>query len=240
MGITQHDLTSCVWCQNCPESHVSVFPSNLSAIMSISARTLRAPQTPPHSLCPWPGAPGSSALGSQPLPGLCCSCACLQSHLLGEPWTSVGPISTFCCSDWVHPLAASGAVPGPHPQPPALQRPCGTVLCSVRTQPQFSSLFSFLFLVKFKPLSPFFLNIRPYSPLFLCPDFLPHSPQDIILAALFFSSLNLSFYDTFLFPHFSPFKSSCFLNPTSELHLIHLFKLLSPLRIVSHEIFEFR
>lgn len=38
----------------------------------------------------------------------------------------------------------------------------------------------------------------------------------------FFSSLNLSFYDTFLFPHFSPFKSSCLLNPTSKPHLIHL------------------
>ena len=185
-------------------------PSNISALVSISARTLRAliglngtdwphlepPLTPSaHG----PGAPGSSALDSQTLPGLCCRCAslqpCLWPHLLGGPWTHVVARSPAALTGWalglVHPLAVSGTVDGHHYQHPALLRPFGTVPGSVRTQPQFPSLLSFPFFVKFKALILFFLTIHPYSWSFLCSTFLLPSPQDILLAALF--SLRLEF-----------------------------------------------
>lgn len=120
--------------------------------MSIPARTLRAliglngpdwlhlgPLLTPsaHSL----GAPGSSALGTQTLPGLCFRCACLQPclwpHLLGGPWTRVVDPSASLIGwlpDLVHPLAVSGAVDGPHYQHPALLRSWGMVPWSVRAQ----------------------------------------------------------------------------------------------------------
>lgn len=116
----------------------------------------------------------------------------------------------------------TGAVERPHYQHPALLRPCGTVPWWVRAQPPFPSLASSPFFVKFKPLILFFLTIRPYSRFFLCPTLLLYSPQDILPAALVFFRLELSFYDTSLSSHFSPFMSSCLLNPFSKPHLFNL------------------
>lgn len=152
MGVTQHDLTCNVQCQNCLSRTVLkpvplLFPAmSLPSCQSLPGpwgHWLSLPGTPTHTLCPQPGAPGSSALGSQSFPRLCYSCACLQSHPLGEPWTHVGPISTFCCSDWVHPLTVSGAVAGPHQQPQLCWGPVG--LCPGQWEHSPSSLHCFPF-----------------------------------------------------------------------------------------------
>lgn len=196
-------------CYNCLESPVSrIIPSNVSALVSISARTLRAliglngtewphlepPLTPSAR---GSGAPGSSALSSQTWPGLCCRGACLWPHLLGGPWTCVVALSSAALTGWaldlVPPLAACGAVDGPRYQHPALLRSCGTVPWSVRAEPQFPSLLSFPFFLKFKPLILFFLTVCPYSRFFLYPTFLLHSPRDILLAALFLLRLEFIF-----------------------------------------------
>lgn len=201
------------------------YPSNVSALVSTSARTLRAmiglngtdwPHLAPPRTAPahGPGAPGSSVLGSQTSPGLCCSWACLQPclwpRLLGGPWAHVVALSPAAPPGWaldlVHPLAVSGAVDGPHYQHPALLRPCGTVPWWVRAQPPFPSLASSPFFVKFKPLILFFLTIHPYSRFFLRPTFFYILPRIYFQRLWFFSGLNY----LFMTPPYPPiFPHSC-------------------------------
>lgn len=138
MGVTHRDVASSVRYQTAFPGLPQIpcllaIPSNVSALVSTSARTLRGmiglngtdwphlapPRTPPAR---GPGAPGSSVWGSQPSPGLCCSWACLQPclwpRLLGGPWAHVVALSPAAPTGWardlVHPLAVPGAVDGPH------------------------------------------------------------------------------------------------------------------------------
>lgn len=95
--------------------HLLTIPTNISALVSISARTLRAligfngtdwPHLGPSLTLSshGPGAPGCPGLGTQTLPGLRCSHACLQPclwpHLLSGPWIHVVDPSPTSLTGW--------------------------------------------------------------------------------------------------------------------------------------------